>query len=301
MSKQLGGGIELRGGWSQGPAQNNKTDTPPPHRPEQRRAYELECRAEDDGNLVQIDGYAAVFDVASGPILEAWGIEEVMKSGAFSKTIGEADVRALFNHDADMVIARAKPPAGFLPTLELEEDGTGLMFKASGDTRISYVNDLAVSISRGDISQASFAFVPVQERWTDRGKDEPLLREILEVKLYDVSPVTYPAYEQTSIWLTPRSIEQIAELEAKGNGHAQRLMDLLNDTQGDQEPRANEHSTEPDPQAGHHSDEPPTDSHSEEAQEGKTETVPLSLARAQIELARRMGGNDERNRDEAAS
>lgn len=237
-----------------------------------------ECRTADSGNDVTIEGYAAVFDRASGPLLEAWGIEEVIRAGAFSKTIAEADVRALYNHDADMVIARNRPPAGFHPTLDIKEDSKGLLFRATGDRRISYVNDLAISIGRGDVSQASFAFIPTKERWTDRGADEPLLREIMEVRLYDVSPVTYPAYEQTSIWLTPRSIEQIADLSVAGSARAKRLIDLLADMED--EPRASEHSDEPEPQVGHHSDEPPTDSHSDQEKRGvpaKTVCVAIDI------------------------
>jgi len=213
-----------------------------------------ECRTTSDGNAATIEGYAAVFNRASGPLLEAWGIEETIVSGAFTKTITEADVRALYNHDPSMVLARNRVPDGFVPTLELSQDDTGLLFRAHCDRSISYVNDLILSIERGDVSQASFAFVPVKERWTNRGNDAPLLREILEARLYDVSPVTYPAYEQTSVWLTPRSIEQIAELSTAGCGQARRLMDLLDGIDID-EPRASVHSDEPDPQDGHHSDE----------------------------------------------
>lgn len=238
---------------------------------------------------MQIEGYAAVFNVPSEPLLEFWGIEEIFLPGAFAKTIQEADVRALFNHDADLVFARTKPPAGYAPTLALSEDVKGLLFAATGDTRISYVSDLSISIARGDVSQASLAFIPIQQRWTDRGEDEPLLREIIEARLYDVSPVTYPAFEQTSIWLTPRDIEQIAELDTKGSAQARRIISLLDHGMGDtNEPRASEHSNEPEPQAGHHSDEPPIVSHSDEPEANNTE------GRSKIAIARRRIAHEQR-------
>jgi len=103
----------------------------------------------------------------------------------------------LFNHDTNIVFARTK--AG---TLTLSEDDTGLLTSATlPDTQAA--RDLAVSMERGDIDQMSFAFLadPDGSVW-DTEPDGRWLRTIKRVAdLYDVSPVTFPAYPDTSIAL----------------------------------------------------------------------------------------------------
>lgn len=152
----------------------------------ERRTIITELRASgDDSTPKVITGHGAVFDQEA----EIWdGIFEVVRAGAFSKTIQEADVRALKNHNPDYILGRNR--AG---TLRLSQDEIGLAYEIDVDPRVSYANDLHSSIMRGDITQSSYAFLPVQQRWTDR-EDGTSLRELLEVKLFDVSPVTYPAF-----------------------------------------------------------------------------------------------------------
>jgi len=153
----------------------------------ERRTIITELRASGDGTSPKvITGHGAVFNQEA----EIWDdIYEVVRSGAFSKTIQEADVRALKNHNPDYILGRNK--AG---TLRLNQDDQGLAYEIDVDPNVSYANDLHSSIMRGDITQSSYAFLPVQQRWIDR-EDGTTLRELLEVKLFDVSPVTYPAFE----------------------------------------------------------------------------------------------------------
>lgn len=146
-----------------------------------------------------IEGYAAVFDSWS----ESLGgnepfIEKVCK-GAFEQTIQEDDIRALFNHDPNYVLGR-----NVAGTLTLQEDEKGLLVRIT-PPQTQWAKDLLVSIARGDITQMSFGFTVELDRWSyEEGKD---VRELLKVKLFDVSPVTFPAYTQTECGL--RSLEEV--------------------------------------------------------------------------------------------
>ena len=153
------------------------------------RAIEGEIRATADG----IRGYAAVFDQVA-EILP--GFREVIRAGAFGRSIEEgADVRALWNHDANYVLGRRASG-----TLAIQEDEHGLRYVIR-PPEAQWARDLQESIGRGDITQSSFAFIVRQERWTQDAVAGTVLRELLDVDLIDVSPVTYPAYEGTSVGL----------------------------------------------------------------------------------------------------
>lgn len=155
-----------------------------------------ELRADVDGRM--IEGYAAVFNEET----DIGGMfREVIRPGAFARAIEERqDVRALWNHDPNFVLGRTK--AG---TLKLEEDKRGLWISIEPpDTQ--FARDHMQSIARGDVDQMSFAFIATDETWTER-KGEPSLREIKDVDLFDVSSVTYPAYEGTQVGL--RSAESV--------------------------------------------------------------------------------------------
>lgn len=155
----------------------------------EKRTYACEFRQETgaaDGKI-QFKGHAAVFNT---PTDMGWFIEEI-RPGAFTRAIKEDDVRALFNHNPNYVLGRNK--AG---TLKLSEDATGLVNEIDApDTQ--YAKDLEILVKRGDVNQESFAFVPLKEEWDF--KSDPAKRTILEAKLYDVSIVTYPAYESTDV------------------------------------------------------------------------------------------------------
>ncbi|BEP14806.1 hypothetical protein acdb102_31170 [Acidothermaceae bacterium B102] len=152
---------------------------------------------------VQIEGHAAVFNRYSQDL---GGFVEQVAPGAFSKTIAEADVRALFNHDPSMVLGRNR--AG---TLRLSEDNVGLHYQVDlPDT--SYARDLATSMGRGDVSQSSFGFrvVPNGDDWSFTEQDYPL-RTLRELQLMDVSPVTYPAYLDADSGIAGRALTGLAK------------------------------------------------------------------------------------------
>ena len=152
----------------------------------------FEVRGDGNGSR-QIVGYAALFNSPT-TIRGAFGdYTERIRPGAFAKTIREADVRALFNHSENYVLGRNK--AG---TLRLNEDQIGLRMEIDlPDT--TYARDLMASMERGDINQSSFAFSPIVQEW-QRAKsiDQVDERTLNEVRLYDVSVVTYPAYPDTT-------------------------------------------------------------------------------------------------------
>jgi HK97 family phage prohead protease len=132
-------------------------------------------------------GYAAVFNQ---PAEIGGRFLEQVAPGAFSKTIREQDVRALFNHDRNHVLGRIK--AG---TLRLHEDAHGLAYEIDlPDTSVG--RDVAELLRRGDVSGSSFGFRTIKESWsttkTRAGNRE--LRTLAEAQLVDVGPVTVPAY-----------------------------------------------------------------------------------------------------------
>lgn len=141
-----------------------------------------------EGQAPQITGYAAVFDKPS----EVMGFfREKIKPGAFTKTIQGGDVRALWNHDTASPLGRTKNG-----TLELKEDAMGLHIAITPpDTQ--WGRDAMESIRRGDVDQMSFGFVCTRDNWIKDAAGFPL-REVLEVDLWEVSPVTFPAYPDTS-------------------------------------------------------------------------------------------------------
>lgn len=151
-----------------------------------------------------IEGHAAVFDSWSETLGGIFPFKEKVVRGAFIDSLKNDDIRALFNHDPNYVLGRNK--AG---TLELEEDEQGLKVRINPpDTQ--WARDLQTSIARGDINQMSFGFVVEEDEW--RSESEFDVRELRKVKLFDVSPVTYPAYTATDVGV--RAMESYKEYRA---------------------------------------------------------------------------------------
>lgn len=150
----------------------------------------LEIRAvdPDDEGPLQLEGYAAVFDKDSDGF---WFIERIRK-GAFADTIKEDDIAALFNHDRNQVLGR-----NTAETLALEEDKTGLKYIIDlPDTQVG--RDLHVVVKRGDVKGSSFSFQTQKDEWEYLDDGETVIRTLLKVKLFDVGPVTFPAYPDTT-------------------------------------------------------------------------------------------------------
>lgn len=158
--------------------------------PIEKRVYssdvKLERRAE--GAAPTIRGYAAVFDQMSLPL--GWGFREKIRAGAFAASLSD-DVRGLWNHNPDYVLGRT-----LNGTLRLNEDELGLRIEIDPpDTQLA--QHFLSNIERGDVNQMSFLFRALDEEWDEI--DGELVRTLTKVKLYEVSPVTFPAYPQTSV------------------------------------------------------------------------------------------------------
>jgi HK97 family phage prohead protease len=185
----------------------------------ERRVFDVaELRLASEGDTRTIQGYAAVFDSMSQPLM---GFREVIRKGAFKKTVRESDIRALWNHDPNFVLGRKSAR-----TLRLEEDDKGLLTRIFPPST-TWASDLMTSIERGDVSQMSFGFQMVKDHWLQPGKDGLPVRELLEVRLFDVSPVTFPAYQQTEVHVRALMDSVLSRLEqgsiAKEERHAMSL------------------------------------------------------------------------------
>jgi HK97 family phage prohead protease len=164
----------------------------------QKRSKPCEFRTEkrEDGNQ-RADGKAILYEETT--VLyedESIRYEEIISRGAAKESLANDDVRAVWNHNYDIVLGRSS--AGTL-TLEEKEDGVhvGIDFPDSQEGRDKYE-----SVSRGDVSQMSFGFDILEENVVtdDRNGDKRIIRSRVEkIKLWEVSPVTFPAYENTSI------------------------------------------------------------------------------------------------------
>lgn len=159
-------------------------------------ATQLSARAAEEGasGPGSLDGYAAVWNEETEI---GWFREEMVK-GAFAASIQEDDQRALIDHDTGKVIGRRS--AG---TLRLKEDDKGLQVEMDlPDT--SYARDLFASVARGDTDGMSIGFNVLEEEHIrpgthgDEEREKDLWR-ITKAQLMEVSVVTFPAYEGTSV------------------------------------------------------------------------------------------------------
>lgn len=176
----------------------------------------FQCELRKDGESRTVKGTGAVFNSRT----ELWdGVFEEISKGAFDEVLQD-DVRALFNHNENYILARTKSN-----TLRLSVDERGLHYEFEAPNTTAG-NDLIESLSRGDIDQSSFAFTVRESAWEDLGNGQ-WLRKITKLKrLYDVSPVTYPAYTDTTVALREkekRDSETNSELEAEKNKQAEIL------------------------------------------------------------------------------
>ena len=173
----------------------------------ERRSMTIrELRIADDGEGTEkyIEGYASVFDSWSEEL--GAGIapfREKVCRGAFLETIEKDEIKALWNHNSDLVLGSKN--AG---TLELKEDERGLYVKIKPP---KWAKDKIETIKRGDVNCMSFGFCVVLDKWYSDGDCE--VRELLKVKLFDVSPVAYPAYPATECDV--RSVYQTHEKRKK--------------------------------------------------------------------------------------
>lgn len=174
----------------------------------ERRAYNVELRAEPDSN--SITGYAAVFDSLSEDL---GGFREIIRPGAFARSLEESpDVFAFYQHDSSKVLGRTT--AG---TLSVSEDDHGLRFEITppdGPTG----RDALEAVRRGDVTSMSFGFLVEQDRMLKQ-PDGTVLRELLDIHLLEVSPVTFPAYQATSAEVRSDLQARIEELHDEPAQH----------------------------------------------------------------------------------
>jgi HK97 family phage prohead protease len=182
----------------------------------------FETRAAQDGepeSNVYIKGYAALTEVPT--ILyenENESYEEVIAKGAFDDVL-ENDVRCLFNHDSNQILGRSTSG-----TLTYGVDESGLFYECMLDTSIVAHDGLYKSIMRGDISQSSFAFKVKEDKveiYSNEETDKEVCkRTIMKFQeLYDVSPVTFPAYADTTVM--GRSVQNVKDEIEKAKKEAE--------------------------------------------------------------------------------
>lgn len=166
----------------------------------ERRIVDAGLEVRGEGETRTLVGYAAKFGVRSEDL---GGFVESIAPGAFDRAISEEhDVRALWNHNPDVVLGRTKSG-----TLRLSVDEVGLRIETDlPDTQAA--RDLRVSVARGDVSQMSFGFRTKGDEW--RTEDGVPYRTLTDLDLFDVSPVTYPAYPQTEV--SVRALDQAREM-----------------------------------------------------------------------------------------
>lgn len=160
--------------------------------PERRYfAGEVRTVTPDDGSGTRIRGYGAVFNRRSENL---GGFREIIMPGAFDSCMKD-DVRALFNHDANIILGRT-----LSNTLAISTDETGLDYDITApDTQM--INDMVLApMARGDITQSSFQFTVARDGENWYQDDEGIvIREIhLVSRLFDIGPVTFPAYPDTT-------------------------------------------------------------------------------------------------------
>lgn len=154
-----------------------------------------------EGEKKYIEGYFAVFN----SIYVMWpGATESIAPGAFANTLG-GDVRALIDHETRLVLGRNS--AG---TLELREDSHGLWGSIEINPNDLDAMNLYARVQRGDVDQCSFGFEIIKED-TDVRDDGSIHWTIREVKLYEVSIVTFPAYEDTAVKARKKDADQIRQ------------------------------------------------------------------------------------------
>lgn len=152
-----------------------------------------------DGEPPALSGYAALFN--SETVIAGYFREQIAP-GAFRDAIKTDDVRALFNHDPNYVIGRTTND-----TLTLVEDKQGLRYDVTLDMNDPDAVRVHAKVRSGLVTGSSFGFYVEEEKWQEpaKGSTDLPLRTILKASLFDVSPVTYPAYDSTTVSARSRS------------------------------------------------------------------------------------------------
>lgn len=157
-------------------------------------------RATQENEDRVIEGYFALFENETELFP---GVFEVITKGAFTNTL-KNDIRALWNHNTQYVLARNKSG-----TLEITEDDKGL-YGVIKLPNTQYANDVYELVQRGDVDQCSFGFNIIGEDLEELA-DGGLRWRINEADLHEISVVTFPAYENTSVKARARQVEEMKQ------------------------------------------------------------------------------------------
>ena len=160
-----------------------------------------QVRGEGDTQKRVIAGLGIVYNSETVIGGDRYGFREVIVPGAFTKSLGADDQRAFFNHDVNLILGRRSAE-----TLKLTEDEQGVHYEID-PPNTSYANDLLESLARKDVTGSSFMFCINRYEWVEAPEgstDLPLCR-ILEGDLFELGPVTFPAYEASEASVGMRS------------------------------------------------------------------------------------------------
>lgn len=144
---------------------------------------------DDEPESRGIVGHFIVFNSES---VDLGGFTEIVRPSAVDRSLnGKDDMRALWSHDTALPLGRTGPR-----TLKLEKDRTGLYGEIATP---SWADNYLETVDRGDVSGASFGFSVLEDIWHFMRQEDKILREILDMIIYEVSPVSFPAYPATKI------------------------------------------------------------------------------------------------------
>lgn len=169
------------------------------------RDFPASFETREDGETYAIEGYFAVYNSNYDM---APGMSESIAPGAFTSSLA-GDIRALINHDTTLVIGRTKAN-----TLQLREDSHGLWGHVDINPNDVDAMNLYARVKRGDVDQCSIGFDILSED-TDIREDGSVHWTIKDVKLYEVSCCTFPAYESTNISARTQQYDEIKQRAAE--------------------------------------------------------------------------------------
>lgn len=162
------------------------------------RTAQFKTREETETGDLILSGYFIKFD----EVTELWpGYFEVIKREGVEKAIQNADIRALFNHDDNLVLGRTGNG-----TATLGVDDIGLYGKIIINKEDPQAIGAYARVKRGDVIGCSFGFIPIKINTEERA-DGSYLDTILELEIFEVSPCTFPAYPQTEIAARQKDFE----------------------------------------------------------------------------------------------
>ncbi len=209
------------------------------------RSEVLVCETRGEDEQPVLTGYAARFNSLSEPL---WGYREKIDPGTFKKTLKESDQVALWNHDTSKPLGRRSND-----TLTLREDEKGLAAEIRPNTNTSMGRDVVELVKDKTVHGMSFGFVTVREEYDEKKK----VRTLKEVRLMEVSVVTFPAYKSTRVKTRMLALASLVERLEDGDDLTEAELRFLSsqfDTLQQSLPQlapVNDHPSDPAPVSDH--------------------------------------------------